>query len=147
MDRAEVVAEIARLTRRRRKRLGRAQATAIALNEAFARPDRGTFPANDPEATLDAVLAPIAALAGEATPPPFTLQSDPREIVRWVLRCDTLRSAQVARQTEERLLSVQPYLPRQVRARINELPYGHARDAFSALETLRALFGPNHGAV
>ena len=27
---------------------------------------------------------------------------------------------------------------RQVRARINELPYGHARGAFSALEALRA---------
>lgn len=139
--------EVARLTRRRRARFARTQATAIALNDAFAKPDRGAFPANDPEATLDAVLAPIAALAGESTPPPFTLRSDPREIARWVLRCDQLRTEQVVRRTEERLLRAQPYLPLQVRARINELPFGHARDAFDALETLRALFGPSHGAA
>ena len=42
------------------------------------------------------MLGPIAALAGE-TPPPFTLQSDPREIVKWILRCDKLRAEQVAR--------------------------------------------------
>lgn len=124
----------------RRTELRRRIRSSIVLHDACRQSDLGQFPANDPNATLRAALDTVAAYTGDGSPVAFTLNSNPSHIATWV----ALRIEE--RATQERTLAYRrwqeetPHVSDRVRVALNALPASHARDAFRALETLRALF-------
>ena len=124
----------------RRAELRRRIRSSMVLHDACMQPDLGQFPANNPTATLRAAVDTVAAYTADASPVAFTLNSNPSHIATWVAQRIEERAAQERTLAYRRWQEETPHVSDRVRVALNALPASHARDAFRALETLRALF-------
>lgn len=112
----------------------------IAMNEVYARPEGGEYPTNAPVATLDAAVQTIAHLACDTNAPPFTLDSNPSHIAKWVAQTWELALSKERRLIESRVRNTKPHLPDRVQLALAGLPAGSAADAFQCLAELRTMF-------
>ena len=112
----------------------------LALSQACERPDGGKYPCNDPSQLLDRILSYISIEADQTDAPPFTLDSDPKDVLRWMSTAVETIKLKV-RQDVERAHRV-PHLAEEECSRLRAMPPGHAAECYRAVATMSALARP-----
>tara|TARA_Y100000816_G_C25832675_1_gene435429 strand:- start:133 stop:603 length:471 start_codon:yes stop_codon:yes gene_type:complete len=137
----DVLEREARLLDKRCREVNRsAIETTLALSQACERPDGGKYPCNDPSQLLDRILSYISIEADQTDAPPFTLDSDPKDVLRWMSTAVETIKLKV-RQDVERAHRV-PHLAEEECSRLRAMPPGHAAECYRAVATMSALARP-----